>query len=76
MSIPNVEKSGELPAGVHAATIKEIEKRFGRSSDRRRLLMTGLKKAIDEFKKVNVKKIYVDGCWVSEGVKEEDLYRC
>lgn len=35
MPIPDLEESGELPAGIHIATLVEIEEKFGRSSDKR-----------------------------------------
>ena len=87
MSIPDLREDGELPGGVHIATIEEVEKSFGSSSSRRQILISGLKMAIDNFKKANIKRIYIDGsfttdkeepndidgCWVSQGIRKEDL---
>jgi len=89
MSIPNLNSEGELPVGIHSATIKEVENIFGKSSDRRKLLMNGLRNAINEFKKINVSIIYIDGsfvtdkedpndidgCWSTLGIEEDNLDR-
>lgn len=89
MSIPTLTATGELPPGIHMATIGEVESAFGQSSDRRRLLLKGLKEAMAIFKVANVSKIFVDGsfttdkeepndidgCWSVEGVDEQLLDR-
>lgn len=89
MSIPTLTATGELPPGIHMATIGEVESAFGQSSDRRRLLLKGLKEAMAIFKVANVSKIFVDGsfttdkeepndidgCWSAEGVNEQLLDR-
>lgn len=89
MSIPTLTATGELPPGIHMATIAEIESTFGQSNDRRRLLLKGLKEAMAVFKVANVSKIFVDGsfttdkeepndidgCWSAEGVDEQLLDR-
>lgn len=89
MSIPTLTATGELPPGIHMATIGEVESAFGQSSDRRRLLLKGLKEAMAVFKVANVSKIFVDGsfttdkeepndidgCWSAEGVDEQLLDR-
>ncbi|MGB0452637.1 MAG: DUF6932 family protein [Bacteriovoracaceae bacterium] len=88
MPIPRLEANGELPEGIYDATIEEVRKAFGQSSDRRKLLMGGLERAIDQFQKVNVSAIYldgsfttdknkpndIDGCWSSIGVDESKLH--
>ena len=88
MPIPDLETNGELPVGIHTATVQEVEDRFGKHSNRRKLLMAGLKKAVEQFRQVGVKKIFVDGsfttdkespndidgCWASSGVNEDKLY--
>lgn len=87
MPIPDLEANGELPVGIHIATVQEVEDKFGKSSDRRKFLMAGLKSAIKQFKQVDVKKVFVDGsfttgkkepndidgCWAASGVSEDKL---
>lgn len=38
MALPDLTESGDLPVGVHRATLAEVLDRFGSSSDRRKLL--------------------------------------
>ena len=66
MPIPNLEINGELPVGMHIATVEEVEDRFGKSNDRRKLLMNGLKNALQQFAKVEVKKVFVDGSFTTD----------
>ena len=44
MGIPKLQENGELPAGEHQASVDEVEKIFGSSSERRKRLMQGLKR--------------------------------
>ena len=79
MPIPNLTTKGdhgELPPGEHLATIAEVEKEFGKSTNRRILLMSGLRKAIDEFRKAGVKRIYLDGSFVTGKDEPEDIDGC
>ncbi len=87
MSIPTLTANGELPPGIHMATIAEVESAFGQSNDRRRRLIKGLKEVMAIFKVASVSKIFVDGsfttdkeepndidgCWSAEGVDEQLL---
>ncbi|MGH9835208.1 MAG: DUF6932 family protein [Blastocatellia bacterium] len=43
--LPEFDEDGDLPVGIHEATLAEIEERFGRStvSDRRVRLFVGLR---------------------------------
>ena len=47
MPLPEYAESGDLPVGVHRATLAEILDRFGSSSDRRKLLALRLKRVHD-----------------------------
>lgn len=76
MSIPTLMASGELPPGIHMATIAEVESAFGQSNDRRRLLLKGLKEAIAVFKLANVSKIFVDGSFTSDKEEPNDIDGC
>ena len=44
MSLPSLEITGDLPVGIHPATLQEIADRFGISNARRRVLMTRLER--------------------------------
>jgi len=45
--LPDLTESGDLPVGVHKATMTEIVDRFGSSSDRRKLLTLRLQRVHD-----------------------------
>jgi hypothetical protein len=45
MSLPAFNKSGDLPVGVHAATLNEVIERFGKASLRRQEQAKQLKRA-------------------------------
>ena len=44
MALPDVTAMGDLPLGVHGATLSEITQRFGAGSVRRRLLAMRLRR--------------------------------
>lgn len=44
MPLPSFETTGDLPTGVHSATLQEIAAYFGTSNARRKILMTRLER--------------------------------
>lgn len=42
MPLPDFEDSGDLPAGVHRATMSEVLKRFGHGTPQRQLVTASL----------------------------------
>ncbi len=86
MMIPEFSRAGGLPAGIHWATLQEIESRFGFSHRRTRLL-AGLKSALAALHAAGCRRVYLDGsfvtvkndpgdydaCWDFEGVDLESL---
>ena len=76
MPIPSLTAGGELPPGVHSATLKEVEAVFGLNNDRRQLLMKGLKGALDLLKAGKVSKVFIDGSFVSDKDEPNDVDGC
>lgn len=76
MPIPNLGAGGELPAGIHTATLKDVETTFGAANDRRKLLMSGLKDAVKVLKAGQVSKIFIDGSFVSDKDEPNDIDGC
>jgi hypothetical protein len=84
--LPEFNRDGRLPAGIHWATWQEIQSRFGFSS-RRRQLLGGLRLALGELNRAGCSKVYIDGsfvtvkrepgdydaCWDIDGVNVEAL---
>lgn len=76
MPIPELNADGELPPGIHRATLREVEITFGQSNDRRKLLLSGLKSAAQNFKVGGVSRIYVDGSFTTEKELPDDIDGC
>lgn len=84
--IPEFDRFGILPVGIHWASWQEFAKRFGTNS-RRRKLIAGLKRAIADLRKAGCQAVFVNGsfvtakdlpgdfdaCWSVEGVDPDLL---
>ena len=84
--VPAFQSSGTLPRGIHAATWREVETRFGFTPKRKRLL-EGLRQALVLLKLAGCRRVYIDGsfvttkpnpgdidvCWAIEGVDPDTL---
>src|SRR5215468_1719197 len=68
-SIPPFRADGYLPDGVYVCSEAEMIFRFGSSSRRRRRLVLRLRRWIELGRQVGVKRLLVDGSFVT--VKEE-----
>jgi|SRR5579862_7430095 len=73
--LPNRDKSGNLPPGVHRATWAELEAHFGTDLHRRRLL-AGMKIALRSLKIAGCKTVFVDGSFVSQSDFPADFDLC
>lgn len=76
MAIPSLNENGELKEGEYVATLDEIEVAYGLSSDRRKFLMQGLRKAAENLEKAGVKKIWVNGSFITEKEEPNDIDGC
>lgn len=72
MPVPSLNDSGYLPAGDHPATWKEIEDAFTSSYGRRQLL-SGLLYVVRELQAKGVKKIWIDGSFVTSKPRPRDI---
>ncbi|MBL4898843.1 MAG: hypothetical protein JKX76_04235 [Colwellia sp.] len=62
--IPEFDKDGNLPAGIHDATLKELIDRFG-YNPKRAWLIDGLNLLIENLRKAGCNLIYIDGSFVT-----------
>lgn len=76
MTIPEFDQRGELPPGEYSVKIEEVSERFGKSSPRRVALMAGLNNAIENFRHAGVKKIWIDGSFVTSKFEPNDIDGC
>jgi|WetSurMetagenome_2_1015567.scaffolds.fasta_scaffold426568_1 hypothetical protein len=87
--IPDFDYEGNLPPGVHSATLIEIEERFSYNLTRKEHL-SHLKLLIKDLIAIGCKTIYIDGsfvtrkslpndmdiCWENRGVDLNNAKRC
>jgi hypothetical protein len=73
--IPPFNRDGNLPPGVHDATLEEITNKFGGTVHRQNLIK-GLTAALKELKAAGCKKAYIDGSFVTEKSVPGDFDGC
>ena len=76
MPIPKLNKEGELPGGEHEATFQEIARVYGALNDRRKYLMDGLHQAALNLSLAGVKKIWVNGSFITNKAEPNDIDGC
>jgi hypothetical protein len=73
--IPAFDADGNLPAGIHWAEWAEIVARFGGTAHRQRLL-SGLHRALQQFKSSGCRVLYLDGSFVTAKEHPNDYDAC
>jgi hypothetical protein len=73
--IPDLDKSGLLPAGIHWATLEEVDASFGTNPHRKKLL-AGFKIAVQALKLAGCKALYLDGSFVTAKQFPSDYDAC
>ncbi len=73
--LPAFEETGLLPSGIHLCKWDEFIVRFGYNF-RRKLLISGLFKAIQIFKNYGEPLIYIDGSFVTNKEYPNDFDSC
>ena len=71
--IPDFDENGNLPPGVHLASLAEIEERFGRDSEVRRAEMQSLCWLVDLAKRAGAERVVIDGSFVTEKLEPNDV---
>jgi hypothetical protein len=71
--IPPFDDSGFLPAGIHPATLADIEARFGRQSELRRVQMESIRWMVDLAMRAGVQRIVLNGSFVSDIMEPNDV---
>ena len=71
--IPPFDDSGWLPPGVHGATLAEIEDRFGRQSELRRVQMESVRWMVDLARRAGVERIVLNGSFVTDIMEPNDV---
>jgi len=71
--IPPLQKNGFLPPGLHSADLDEIRERFGRTSERRRMLSNRLQIFVDTARYVEARRVFVAGSDVTAKMNPRDV---
>ena len=71
--IPPFNSHGYLPGGVHAATLAEVAKRFGGSSELRRVQMESVREMIALAVRAGVQRIVLNGSFVTDIMEPNDV---
>ena len=73
--IPDFNRDGTLPAGIHWSGWEEVESRFG-FSERRLRLLGGLKSALRALRRAWCRRVYIDGSFVTVKREPGDYDAC
>ena len=71
--IPPFDDHGYLPPGVHPATLDEVEARFGRESELRRVQMQSLRWLVDLARRAGVLRLVINGSFVTDVLDPNDV---
>lgn len=73
--IPPFDTHGNLPPGVHPATLVDVEHRFAHNC-KRRLLFAGLARVVAILREANCPEIYLDGSFITSKEEPGDFDLC
>lgn len=73
--VPEFQQDGNLPPGIHLASLEEIESRFAWNDHRQRLL-SGLRRAIVALRAAGCRRLYLDGSFVTSKACPSDYDCC
>jgi hypothetical protein len=73
--IPAPNALGELPPGIHPATWAELVAVLG-TTPRRQVLCEGLRRALRHLQEAGVRRVFLDGSFVTTKAKPNDVDGC
>lgn len=71
--IPAFNDDGNLPSGVHGATLVEIAERFGQGSELRRVEMESVRWLVDSARRAGVARLIINGSFISDRLEPNDV---
>lgn len=71
--IPAFDNMGYLPAGVHLASLDEIDVRFGCNSELRRVQMESVRWLVDIAKRAGIVRIVLNGSFTTDALEPNDV---
>lgn len=73
MGLPPFDQSGNLPRGIHRASLEEIVDRFGHGSPEREVEIRELMELIAWAKQHSVRRLIINGSFVTEKRDPNDI---
>ncbi|MCH8295254.1 hypothetical protein IH992_29575 [Candidatus Poribacteria bacterium] len=73
MAIPALQENGGLPPGLYLASLDEIREKFGRTSQRRRVLFQRLQTFVALARHVGALRMFVNGSYVTAKTDPGDV---
>ena len=73
--IPEFDAAGNLPPGIHEATLEEVRRRYASNLHRRRLF-AGLERAINDLQAAGCRRLYINGSFVTAIKTPHDFDCC
>lgn len=71
--IPNFNEFGYLPAGIHSASLEEIESRFCQLSELRRVQMESVRWMVELAERAGAERIVLNGSFVTDIIEPNDV---
>jgi hypothetical protein len=71
--IPPFDELGNLPIGIHPAPLDEIESRFGRQSELRRVQMESIRWMVELAVRAGAQRIVLNGSFVTDIMEPNDV---
>lgn len=71
--IPPFDEHGYLPPGIHPATVDELDARFGRESEVRRVQMESLRWLVELARRAGVERLVINGSFVTDVLEPNDV---
>lgn len=71
--LPDLDQYGNLPAGIHRATLEEIADRFGWQSELRRVQMESLRWLVELARRAGAERLIINGSFVTDVFEPNDV---
>ena len=73
IALPPLDETGSLPPGIHPATLDEVEARFGRGSELRRVQMESVRWMVDLAVRAGAERVVLNGSFVTDTIEPNDV---
>jgi Family of unknown function (DUF6932) len=71
--LPPFDEHGNLPPGIHRASVEEVADRFGTGSEEREVEIKELSRFIEAARSVGAKRLIINGSFVTDKVAPNDV---